>query len=62
MPEILSPINSTDMNELTTPWYSAFVELDKMTLFEIIAATNYLDIKPLFELSCAKVACIIKNS
>ena len=30
-------------------------------LFELIMASNYLDIKPLLELSCAKVASMIKN-
>ena len=30
-------------------------------LFEIVMAANYLDIKPLLELSCAKVASLIKG-
>ena len=30
-------------------------------LFEVVMAANYLDIKPLLELSCAKVASLIKG-
>ena len=30
-------------------------------LFEIVMAANYLDIKPLLELSCAKTASLIKG-
>ena len=30
-------------------------------MFELILAANYLNINPLLELSCAKVASLIKN-
>ena len=30
-------------------------------LFELVMAANYLDVKPLLELSCAKVASLIKG-
>lgn len=46
---------------MTTPWYSEFVNLDQEILFELILAANYLDIKSLLELSCAKVASSIKS-
>ena len=49
------------MSDVTTPWYAEFVNLDQEILFELILAANYLDIKPLLELACAKVASLIKN-
>jgi S-phase kinase-associated protein 1 len=36
-----------------------FIKQDRSTLFEIILAANYLDIKGLLDLSCQKVADII---
>ena len=42
-------------------WYADFVNLEQETLFELVMAANYLDIKALLELSCAKVASLIKN-
>ena len=41
--------------------YSNFIDIDLDLIFELILAANYLDIKPLLELSSAKVASIIKG-
>ena len=60
-PEIEKPLRSNNLNDVTTAWYAEFVNLDQEVLFELILAANYLDIKPLLELSCAKVASLIKN-
>ena len=60
-PEIEKPLRSNNLSDVTTPWYAEFVNLDQEVLFELILAANYLDIKPLLELSCAKVASLIKN-
>ena len=60
-PEIEKPLRSNNLNDVTTPWYAEFVNLDQEILFELILAANYLDIKPLLELACAKVASLIKN-
>jgi len=43
---------------MTTPWYVEFVNLDHEELFELINAANFLDIKPLLELACAKVGSL----
>ena len=60
-PEIEKPLRSHNLSDVTTPWYADFVNLDQEVLFELILAANYLDIKPLLELACAKVASLIKN-
>ncbi|KAG9157594.1 hypothetical protein Leryth_023896 [Lithospermum erythrorhizon] len=38
-----------------------FVKLDHPTLFDLIMAANYLDIKSLLDLTCLKVADMIKD-
>ena len=60
-PEIDKPLVSTDMSSVVDPWHAEFINLDQEVLFELIMASNYLDIKPLLELACAKVASLIKN-
>ena len=60
-PEIEKPLKSTDMQSVVDPWYADYINLEQEVLFELIMASNYLDIKPLLELACAKVASLIKN-
>ena len=60
-PEIEKPLKTANMSEIVAPWFVKFVDLEKEVLFEIILAANFLDIKPLLELSCAKVASLIKG-
>lgn len=49
------------MSEIVQEWYSTFVAIDQETLFELILAANYMDIKPLLDLTCATVASLIKG-
>jgi len=42
-------------------WDSEFCKVDQGTLFELILAANYLDIKPLLDLACKMVANMIKG-
>lgn len=42
-------------------WDADFVDLEQETLFELILAANFMDIKPLLDLTCAKVASMIKG-
>jgi len=43
------------------PWDKEFCTVDQATLFELILAANYLDIKPLLDLTCKTVANMIKG-
>lgn len=49
------------MAEIVQEWYANFVGIDQETLFELILAANYMDIKPLLDLTCATVASLIKG-
>jgi len=42
-------------------WDLEFCKVDQATLFELILAANYLDIKPLLDLTCKTVANMIKG-
>ncbi len=42
-------------------WDGTFVRVDDATLFNLILASNYLDIKPLLDLACKAVADEIKG-
>ncbi|XP_065643189.1 S-phase kinase-associated protein 1-like [Hydra vulgaris] len=43
------------------PWDQEFLKVDQGTLFELILAANYLDIKGLLDVTCKTVAKMIKG-
>ncbi|GAM28869.1 hypothetical protein SAMD00019534_120450 [Acytostelium subglobosum LB1] len=43
------------------PWDREFCKVDQPTLFELILAANYLDIKPLLDVTCKTVANMIRG-
>ena len=49
------------MAQVVDQWHAEYIDIPQEELFELVMAANYLDIKPLLELSCAKVASQIKN-
>lgn len=59
--DIEKPLKSANMREVVSEWDADFVEVIQETLFELILAANYMDIKPLLDLTCAKVASMIKG-
>jgi len=59
--EIEKPLKSANMAEVVPSWDAEFVDVDQELLFELILAANYMDIKPLLDLTCAKVASMIKG-
>lgn len=48
---------NTEINE----WNQKYMDVDQETLFDIILAANYLDIKPLLDIGCKTVANMIKG-
>jgi hypothetical protein len=43
LPEIEKPLRTTNFDEVTTPWFSDYVNnLDTELLFELILAANFL--------------------
>jgi S-phase kinase-associated protein 1 len=61
MPEIDKPLKSANMNDVVGDWDAKFIDVEQSTLFSIILAANYLDLPSLLDLSCAKVASMIKG-
>jgi S-phase kinase-associated protein 1 len=61
MTEIEKPLKSANMAEVVQPWYAEYVNVEQDVLFELILAANYMDIKPLLDLTCASVASLIKG-
>jgi len=59
--EISKPIKSNNMKELVSDWDATFVEVDQQVLFDLTLASNYMDIKPLLDLTCCKIASMIKG-
>jgi S-phase kinase-associated protein 1 len=61
MTEIEKPLKSQNMADVVQQWYADYVNVEQGLLFELILAANYMDIKPLLDLTCATVASMIKG-
>jgi S-phase kinase-associated protein 1 len=61
--EIAKPIRSVKMEKIVEdPWDAEFINnLSKRTIFQVILGANYMDIKSLLHLGCAKIATLIKG-
>ncbi|KAG2698294.1 hypothetical protein I3760_07G144700 [Carya illinoinensis] len=59
LPNVTSKILSK-VEDLKT-WDAEFVRVDQATLFDLILAANYLNIKSLLDLTCQNVADMIKG-
>merc|ERR1711981_1397906 len=57
------PVRSIHMAQIVSDkWDATWIDaFDKKTIFEIILAANYMDIKSLLHLGCAKIATLIKG-
>merc|ERR1712173_288085 len=61
--EIAKPIRSVKMEKIVEDeWDAKFINgLSKKVVFQIILGANYMDIKSLLHLGCAKIATLIKG-
>jgi len=60
-PVIEKPLKSVVMKEVTSEYDAKFIEIDDVEfIIDIIVGANYLDLAPLLELGCAKIASIVK--
>merc|ERR1712025_1151486 len=57
------PVRSIHMAQIVSDkWDATWIDaFDKKEIFEIILAANYMDIKSLLHLGCAKIATLIKQ-
>ncbi|XP_050229320.1 SKP1-like protein 1A [Mercurialis annua] len=53
--------NNTSADDDVKAWDADFVKVDQATLFDLILAANYLNIKGLLDLTCQTVADMIKG-
>lgn len=61
MNEIEKPLKSTNMQDVVQQRYADFIAVEHELLFEMVLAANFMDIKPLLDLSCAAVASLVKG-
>ena len=61
-PTIEKPLKSSNFHELVPAFDAKFMDLEQSEIFDIIMAANYLDIRPLLDLACAKIASSIKGN
>ena len=61
MKNIEKPLKSSNLKDIIQEWYADFIDLEQDFLFSLVNAANYLDIQPLLNLGCAKIASLIKN-
>lgn len=61
-PEIEKPLKSTVLKEVTDEWSAAFVEgLELELLVDLTVAANFMEIQPLLDLTCARLASMCKD-
>merc|ERR1712083_352787 len=62
MTVITKPLRSAELRECgMCEWDCDFINISQESLFELILAANYLDIQPLLDLTCGKIATMIKG-
>lgn len=59
--QIQKPLMSSNIRDVVPDWYADFIDVEHQLLFDLILAANYLDIKPLLDLTCATVASMVRE-
>lgn len=62
LPDIPKPVPSERLEDCVPQWFADYMrDLPLDDIYDLIACANYLDIKNLVELGCAKVGSLMKN-
>ena len=59
--KIPKPLPNKDFKEIIEEWDYNFIDIDVNRVFKIMEAANFLDIRPLLNLTCAKISSLIKG-
>ena len=62
MRDIENPLEGETLETIVEPeWYVKFCDVDRDVMFQLVEAANYLNIKPLLDLTCLAVSVSIKG-
>ncbi len=61
MTNIETPLPSSKIEDVVQDFYVQFCKVSEKMLFELVTAANFMDIKPLLDLSCFAVAVLLKG-
>ena len=59
--EISQPLPKKDFIDCVDNWDYDYININKEKIFEIMLAANFMDIQPLLDLTCAKIASEIRG-
>ena len=59
--ELPKPLPSAELRDVVDEWDVKFIDINNDTVFDIINAANFMSIKPLLDLACAKIAVQMKG-
>lgn len=61
-PELEKPLKSAEMKDITDEWSAQFIEKISMeNLVDLTVAANFMEIQPLLDLTCARIASMCKD-
>lgn len=62
LPEIVKPLKTNQLIDAVPKWYADFVDsMPLHDLMNLLHAANYMNIQPLLDLICCKIASMIKG-
>ena len=62
MHKIETPLQGNTVEEIVKPkWYADFCQVDREVMCQLVAAANFMNIKPLLDLTCLAVSVSIKG-
>jgi len=61
MTEITTPLPADTLDGIVQDWYCKFVDLELPLLFEMVKAANYMNIKPMLDLTCLAVKEMVEG-